>query len=135
MKWIRKFVDAGSDLNPRNMRLGMYAWLIQRLSGLYLVLFLFTHITAIAQASFGITQPMFDLLRNPFWAGGSRAIPFDLVALAIIVFHGLNGIRIMFLDVGLGVRKHRLVFWFTMVITTAVTAVIIALALPMLSFR
>jgi succinate dehydrogenase / fumarate reductase iron-sulfur subunit len=34
----------------------MYAWLIQRLSGLYLVFFLLTHITAIAQANLGIIK-------------------------------------------------------------------------------
>jgi succinate dehydrogenase / fumarate reductase cytochrome b subunit len=121
------------------MRLGMYAWLIQRVSGLYLVLFLLTHITAIAQANFGVTAgsmvSMFDVLRNPFWAGGAATVIFDFVALAVIAFHGLNGVRIVFLDLGLGVRKHRLVFWFTMMIAVAVTALVITLALPMLSGR
>jgi succinate dehydrogenase / fumarate reductase cytochrome b subunit len=120
------------------MRLGMYAWVIQRVSGLYMVLFLFAHITAIAQANFGLTGSsiaMFDTLRNPFWAGGAATITFDLATLVIIAFHGLNGIRIVFLDLGFGVRKHRLAFWFTMALVIAVTAFIIALALPMLSLR
>jgi succinate dehydrogenase / fumarate reductase cytochrome b subunit len=120
------------------MRLGMYAWVIQRITGLYLVFFLLTHITAIAQANFGITSAaasMFDVLRNPFWAGGTATIIFDFVALAIIAFHGLNGIRIVFLDLGLGVRRHTLAFWFTMIIAVAVTALIIALALPILPGR
>jgi succinate dehydrogenase / fumarate reductase cytochrome b subunit len=135
-KWARKVVDRSSDLNPRNMRLGMYAWVIQRLSGLYLVFFLLTHITAIAQANFGITTgsmaSVFDVLRNPFWAGGKATIAFDFVALAIIAFHGLNGIRIVFLDLGFGVQKHRTVFWVTMMIAIALTALIITVALPML---
>jgi succinate dehydrogenase / fumarate reductase cytochrome b subunit len=135
-KWVRKLVDRSSDLNPRNMRVGMYAWLIQRVSGLYLVFFLLSHITAIAQANLGVTTDsmakMFDVLRNPFWAGGTATVIFDFVALAIIAFHGLNGIRIVFLDLGFGVRKHRLVFWSTMMIAVAVTAFIITLALPML---
>lgn len=138
-KWTRKLVDRSSDLNPRNMRLGMYAWVIQRVSGLYLVFFLLTHITAIAQANLGITTgsmaKMFDLLRNPFWAGGPSAVIFDFVALAIIAFHGLNGIRIVFLDLGYGIRKHRLAFWATMMMTIALTAVIIIMALPMLPGR
>jgi succinate dehydrogenase / fumarate reductase cytochrome b subunit len=132
-RWL---IDKSSDLNPRNMRLGMYAWVIQRLSGLYLVFFLLTHITAIAQASFGVTKGLqvtiFDALRNPFWAGGSATEIFDLIALGIISYHGLNGIRIVFLDLGFGVRKHRVSFWLTMAVAIAVSAYIILLGLPML---
>jgi succinate dehydrogenase / fumarate reductase cytochrome b subunit len=132
-RWL---LDRSSDLNPRNMRVGMYAWVIQRLSGLYLVFFLLTHITAIAQANFGVTKGLqatiFDVLRNPFWAGGSATQVFDLIALAIIAYHGLNGIRIVFLDLGFGVRKHRVTFWLSMAVAIALSAYIILLGLPML---
>ncbi len=132
-RWL---LDRSSDLNPRNMRLGMCAWVIQRLSGIYLVIFLLTHITAIAQANFGITKgfqvEIFDVLRNPFWYGGSTAAIFDLIALGIVAFHGLNGIRIVFLDLGLGVRKHRLSFWVTMLVAIVISAYVIVLGLPML---
>ena len=120
------------------MRLGMYAWVIQRVSGLYMLFFLLAHIAAIAQANFGLTGSaiaMFDALRNPFWTGGAITIMFDIATLAIIVFHGLNGIRIVFLDLGFGDQKHRLAFSLTMVLIIAATAFIIALALPMLSIR
>lgn len=132
----RKLLDRSSDLNPRNMHLGMYAWLIQRLSGLYLVFFLLTHISAIAQASFGITTgfqaQIFDVLRNPFYLGGSPAVIFDLIALGIIAFHGLNGVRIVFLDLGFGVKKHRLGFWITMIVAIAISAYVILQGLPLL---
>ena len=136
---VRKLVDRSSDLNPRNMRLGMYAWLIQRLSGLYLVFFLLTHITAIAQANIGITTgfqaQIFDVLRNPFYFGGPSTAIFDVIALGIIAFHGLNGIRIVFLDLGFGIRKHRLTFWVTMLIAIAIAAYVIFLGLPLLPGR
>jgi succinate dehydrogenase / fumarate reductase cytochrome b subunit len=116
----------------------MYAWLIQRISGLYLVLFLLTHVMAIAQANFGITigsmAEIFNVLRNPFWAGSSMTATFDLVALGIIAFHGLNGIRVVLLDLGFGIRKHKVAFWVTMVIAIATVFIIIDLALPMLHF-
>ena len=136
---VRKLVDRSSDLNPRNMRLGMYAWLIQRISGLYLVFFLLTHITAIAQANIGITTgfqaQIFDVLRNPFYFGGSSTVIFDVIALGIIAFHGLNGIRVVFLDLGFGIKKHRLTFWVTMVIAIAIVAYVIFLGLPLLPGR
>jgi succinate dehydrogenase / fumarate reductase cytochrome b subunit len=133
---LRKVTNRSSDLNPRNMRLGMYAWVIQRVSGIYLVLFLLTHITAIAQASLGITRgfqaQIFDVLRNPFYYGGSGTVVFDLVALGIVAFHGLNGVRIVFLDLGFGVRKHRVGFWLAMASAIAVSAVVIVLGLPLI---
>lgn len=135
-KAMRKMVDKNSDLNPRNMRLGMYAWVIQRISGLYLVFFLLTHIAAITQASMGITTGLqaqvFDVLRNPFYSGGSPAVAFDLIALGIVAFHGLNGIRIVFLDLGFGIRKHRMGFWISMIAAIAISAFVIFLGLPLL---
>jgi len=132
-RWL---LDRSSDLNPRNIRLGMYAWVMQRLSGLYLLVFLLVHITAIAQANFGITKglqaELFDVLRNSFWAGGLTTVLFDLIALGIIAFHGLNGIRIVFLDLGFGVAKHRLSFWLFMVVAIVVSGYVIMLGLPML---
>ena len=114
----------------------MYAWLIQRLSGLYLVIFVFTHIAAIAQANLVIIQgfqaQVFDALRNPFWADGSPALIFDLATLGIIAFHGMNGIRIVFLDLGLGVQRHRAAFWISMLAAIAVSASVIIFGLPLL---
>jgi succinate dehydrogenase / fumarate reductase cytochrome b subunit len=119
------------------MRLGMYAWIIQRFSGLFLVFFLITHITAIAQASFGITSGMqaqiFDVLRNPFYTGGLGTVIFDLLVLGLIAFHGLNGIRIVLVDLGLGVQRHRVNFWVTMIVAIAVSAYVIILGLPLLA--
>jgi succinate dehydrogenase / fumarate reductase cytochrome b subunit len=135
-KTIRVLFDRSSDLNPRNMRLGMYAWLIQRLSGLFLVVFVLTHIAAIAQANLviikGFQAEVFDSLRNPFWADGSPALIFDLLTLAIIGFHGMNGIRIVFLDLGLGVQRHKVAFWLSMLAAVAVSASVIVLGLPLL---
>lgn len=133
---MRKLLDRSSDVNPRNMRLGMYAWIIQRVSGVYLLFFLVTHILAITQASLGITTgfqaQIFDVLRNPFYFGGSPALVFDLIALGIIAFHGLNGIRIVFLDLGFGVKKHRIGFWISMVAAIAISAYVIFTGLPLL---
>jgi succinate dehydrogenase / fumarate reductase cytochrome b subunit len=133
-RWL---LDRSSDLNPRNMRLGMYAWIIQRVSGVYLVFFLLTHVAAIAQASFGITKgfqaQVFDVLRNPFWAGDFTSLVFDSIALGIIAFHGLNGVRIVFLDLGIGVQKHRVTFWLSMLVAIAISAFVIITGLPLLA--
>jgi len=135
-KTVHKLLDRSSDLNPRNMRLGMYAWLIQRLSGLYLVVFVLTHIAAIVQANLVIIQgfqaQVFDAFRNPFWGDGSPTLIFDLVTLGLIAFHGMNGIRIVFLDLGLGVQRHRAAFWMSMLAAVAASALVIIFGLPLL---
>ena len=135
-KTVHKLLDRSSDLNPRNMRLGMYAWLIQRLSGLYLVVFVLTHIAAIAQANLvpiqGFQAQVFDALRNPFWADGSPTLIFDLVTLGLIAFHGMNGIRIVFLDLGLGIQRHRAAFWISMLAAVTASAFVIIFGLPLL---
>jgi succinate dehydrogenase / fumarate reductase cytochrome b subunit len=136
-KMTRKLLDRSSIWNPRNMRLAMYAWIIQRFSGLFLVFFVLTHITAIAQANLGITSgsqaQIFNVFRNPFYSGGLGAVVFDLITLSVIAFHGLNGIRIVFLDLGFGIRKHRLGFWVAIVVAIAASAYVIFLGLPLLT--
>lgn len=136
VKITRKLLDRSSDLNPRNFRLGMYAWVIQRLSGLFLVFFVLTHITAIAQANLGVVKGFaaqaLDPLRNPFSVGGPLGLIFDVAVLAIISFHGLNGVRIVFLDLGLGVRRHRVAFWLSMLAAVVGSAYVIMLGLPLL---
>jgi len=136
-KAVSKLFDRSSDLNLRNMRLGMYAWIIQRISGLYLVFYLLSHITAITQAGFAISAgshaQVFDVLRNPFYLGGTPAILFDLISLGIIAFHGLNGIRIVVLDLGRGLGSYRTGFWISMIIAVVAGACVIFLALPSLA--
>jgi succinate dehydrogenase / fumarate reductase cytochrome b subunit len=119
------------------MRLGVWAWLIQRISGLVLVVFVVVHVVAISQASLVTKGPflsILDGLRNPFWYVDRTALAIDLLMLGIIAFHGMNGIRIVLFDTGIGVglRSHKVIFW--MLIATAVVAsgLVIHYGLPLL---
>ena len=134
---ITRLFGRGGDLNPRNMRLGVWAWLIQRISGLVLVVFVVVHVVAISQASLVTKGPflsILDGLRNPFWYVDRTALAIDFVMLGIIAFHGMNGIRIVLFDTGIGVglRSHKVIFW--MLIATAVVAsgLVIYYGLPLL---
>jgi succinate dehydrogenase / fumarate reductase cytochrome b subunit len=136
-KRIARLFGRGGDLNPRNMRLGIWAWLVQRISGIALVLFVVAHVVAISQANFALTGPlftMFDGLRNPFWSVDTAALLIDLLMLGIIAFHGMNGIRIVLFDVGLGVglRSHKVIFWILMATAVVASGVVIFYGLPLL---
>jgi succinate dehydrogenase hydrophobic anchor subunit len=70
----------------RGTRVGLWAWLLQRAAALGLV------------AAIGLH------LRNPF----ARSV--QAMLLALVLLHGLLGIRVILLDVGLPVRLHQALF-------------------------
>jgi succinate dehydrogenase / fumarate reductase, cytochrome b subunit len=136
-RWIARLFGRGGDLNPRNMRLGVWAWLIQRISGLVLVVFVVAHVVAISQASFVTKGPFFtilDGLRNPFWYVDRTALTVDLLMLGIIAFHGMNGIRIVLFDTGIGVglRSHKIIFWILIAAAVVASGLVIYYGLPLL---
>ena len=134
---IARLLGRGGDLNPRNMRLGVWAWLIQRISGLALVIFVIAHVVAISQANLALTGPLFTMLnglRNPFWAVDKTVLAIDLLMLGIIAFHGMNGIRIVMFDVGVGVglRSHKVIFWSLIALGIVASGIVIFYGLPLL---
>ena len=134
---IAQIFGKGGDLNPKNMRLGVWAWLIQRGSGVALVLFVVAHVLAISQANMALTGPlftMFDGLRNPFWSVSTPALVIDLLMLGITAFHGMNGIRIVLFDLGVGVglRSHKVIFWIVVAAGIVASGLVIYYGLPLL---
>jgi succinate dehydrogenase hydrophobic anchor subunit len=70
----------------RGTRLGLWAWLLQRAAAVALIAVVVLH------------------LRNPF----VRSVQAALLALTLL--HGLLGVRVLLLDLGLPVRLHRALF-------------------------
>ena len=135
--WITRLFGRGGDLNPRNMRLGIWAWLIQRVSGIVLVVFVVAHVVAISQASFALRGPlvaMLDGLRTPFYYVDRTFLAIDLIMLGIIAFHGMNGIRIVLFDtgVGVGLRSHKVIFWILIAVAVVTSGLVIYFGLPLL---
>jgi succinate dehydrogenase / fumarate reductase cytochrome b subunit len=95
-----------------NYRLGMWAWLGQRITGLALVVYLFMHIFVISSAVWrpggGSFNRVLGHLQSPAF------IAADLLLVAAVIFHVLNGFRILLTDVGIGVRRHKVSFWILM---------------------
>ena len=76
----------GSAEAWRDTKVGMWAWLLQRVAAVGLVAVIAAH------------------LKNPF------ARPVQAALLALVLLHGLLGVRAILLDFGLPVRWHRLLF-------------------------
>ena len=78
---------------------GMWAWLLQRVTGLLLVFYLFIHIVWVH----GIKTP-FDFMFVDF----KTAV---LILLLLVLPHALNGFRVFAIDFGIGEKTQKLLFW------------------------
>jgi succinate dehydrogenase / fumarate reductase cytochrome b subunit len=90
---------------------GMWAWLLHRISGLVLVVYLLAHIGVISQGRLQGQQGfdnLFKTLESPLF------ILLDVALVAAVIYHGFNGIRIVLMDVGVGIRSHKSVYYAVM---------------------
>jgi succinate dehydrogenase cytochrome b556 subunit len=108
-------------------RFETWAWLLQRFTSLFLLVFLGTHLWILHYALIGQTIDISSVasrLRSPFY------LFLDFGLLVIVVFHALNGLRAVLLDFAL-LQKHR--HWITWVLVamglvTVVLGIVIILA-------
>ena len=91
---------------------GSWAWILHRLTGLGLTLYLYVHIIALTgllrgEAAFNEEMAFF---RTPVF------IFFEWALGALVMFHALNGVRIALVDLGNGARYHKQVLAFVYVL-------------------
>lgn len=106
---------------------GMWAWLLFRISGLILVAYLFVHIGIISQgrvSGASVLNRLFKMFDNPF------LVFLDFLLVAAVLYHGLNGIRIILMDLGVGIRRHKLVFCAVMTVAAGFLAAFAVVAAP-----
>jgi len=109
-------------------RAGWWAWFLQRLTGVALVGYLFLHIAVISTAGAGADT--FDgvliVLQKPFF------VVLDLILIAAVAYHGLNGLRVLLFDLGVGLKQQAGLFWICMVLTSILTGVAGYFSLPLI---
>jgi succinate dehydrogenase / fumarate reductase cytochrome b subunit len=97
---------------------GQVAWVLHRVSGLAIVVYLILHIYSISKLSDPATfNAEMDLYSQPIFKLGEVAL------LAACVFHGLNGIRILIVDFANGARYHRQLFYAVLALSFVVIVV------------
>ena len=106
--------------------IGMWAWILHRLTGLGLALYIFTHIVLMsiallrgqqtfdAMLSYLMSHPVFQML--------------EALVVGAALYHGFNGIRILLFDlgVGIGVRSQKILFWSLMAVAAILWVLSIA---------
>lgn len=95
---------------------GMLAWLLHRVSGLALSGYLLLHLYDLRAAQYGARafDEVMATFQSPFWK------VLDLLLLLAVLFHGLNGIRLLLFDAGMGIRYQRQLFWLAFGLTVAI---------------
>jgi succinate dehydrogenase / fumarate reductase cytochrome b subunit len=96
---------------------GMWAWLLFRVSGLILVLYLVAHIIVISTGRFDRLDDLMKMFDHPI------LVLLDLALVVAVLYHALNGVRIILMDFGIGLRRHKVVFWTTMAVVVACFAI------------
>ena len=87
---------------------GAWAWLLHRVTGVGVLLFLLAHIIDTALIGFGpeAYEHALNLYRLPIFKIGEIALVFA------VVFHSVNGVRVILIDFwGGGTRYRKQLFW------------------------
>jgi succinate dehydrogenase / fumarate reductase, cytochrome b subunit len=75
-------------------REGQWAWIMHRVTGVGIILFLFAHVLDTAAIGWGrkAYERVLSVYHNPF------VQLLELALVAMVIYHALNGVRIMLLD-------------------------------------
>lgn len=125
MAFKNLFKNAYQDTNL-NKNIGNITYLFHRITGIGLVVYLILHTYVLSSAISG--KDSFDkrmgAVQNPLFAF------FEILLIAGVFFHMLNGVRISICDFfGLS-RAHKLFFWVEMILFTAIMVVTVILQWP-----
>ncbi len=99
--------------------LGMLAYMGMRLSGILLVVYLYLHLAILKQLADGPAawNGFVALAKTPAF------LALDVLLIAGILAHGLNGLRLVLLALGVGLPGHK-----AMLVTAGVLTVVVTLA-------
>lgn len=109
----RKVSWASHWLDVRRRKLGMWAYALNRITGVGLVVYLYLHLVVLSLLLRGAAawDSFVALARSPFY------LALDVILLAGILIHGLNGIRIALTGFGIGVSAQKAIFIVLMVVS------------------
>lgn len=106
---------------------GMWAWVLFRISGLILVFYFFLHIVVVSQghvSGANVLNKILTTFDNPVMTF------LDFMLCAAVLYHGMNGVRVLLMDLGIGVSRHKAIFYAVMTITAGLMAWFAVIAAP-----
>jgi succinate dehydrogenase / fumarate reductase cytochrome b subunit len=113
----RRGVVGWADVRGR--RLGGWAFILNRITGLGVLFYLYLHLVVLSQLAVGASA--WNALLNGFFLT-PIALLMDVVLLAGLLIHGLNGVRVGLVGFGLVVSRQK-----AMAVAFAILAAIVLL--------
>jgi succinate dehydrogenase cytochrome b subunit len=103
----------------RRRKSGMWAYALNRITGIGLVVYLYLHLAVLSLLSRGAVawDSFMSLAHAPFF------LSLDVILLAGILLHGLNGLRVVCIGLSVGVKAQRALFGALMLVAIAVLAI------------
>ncbi len=110
---------AGRWFDVRHRKLGMWAYALNRITGIGLVAYLYLHLGVLSLLSRGpgSWDAFMSLARSPFF------LTLDVILLAGILIHGLNGLRLTLTGFDVGVKRQKALFSALMLVAVAALGV------------
>lgn len=105
--------------DPRGRRLGGWAFALNRLSGLGVLAYLYLHLVILSTFARGpeAWNTFVALATNPL------VLVMDIVLLGGLLIHGLNGIRVTLVGLGLVANRQKALFVALMVVAAIVLVI------------
>jgi succinate dehydrogenase / fumarate reductase cytochrome b subunit len=101
----------------REFSAGMWAWVFHKFTGWVLVGYLFTHIAVLSTALQGDTA----YTNTISTLEGLLVVRLlEIGLLAVAVFHILNGLRLLLIDLGIGLEEQDKAFYASLILTGAI---------------
>ncbi|MFQ3476879.1 MULTISPECIES: succinate dehydrogenase, cytochrome b556 subunit [Halonotius] len=102
----------------REFSAGMWAWIFHKFTGWVLVGYLFTHIAVLSTAMEGAEMYTNTIVTLE---GLLLVRILEVGLLAVAVFHILNGLRLLLVDLGVGLESQDKSFYASVILTGAIT--------------
>lgn len=108
----------GQWFDVRGRRVGLWAYVVMRLSAAGLVLYLFLHLGILSQLAQGPAawDGFVAIAKSPV------ILVLDVVLIVGMLAHGLNGLRLTLIGLGIGIPRHKTMLWVFLALTVLLSA-------------
>ena len=115
-----------SDVWPGHYKFGMWVWVLHRITGIFIIFSGFCHMIEIMLSHFG--PDVYNVLFGLGYSWWLQA--HHVLLIAALLYHSMNGLRVILFDLGIGVRRHKLVFIVVMLVALVGFVLFAVEALP-----
>ncbi len=102
---------------PLKRSVGTWAFVFNRWTGVLLAIYLYVHLGILTTIAFSPSayDQFLVLARSPL------GLAFDVVLVALLLYHGLNGLRIVYASLAGRIEQQRAQFWVVIALTIVIT--------------